>query len=145
MTTRIIQSIDALHHLEIALPDFSKNLENKVDEVMKIYQELEYMYNERAAIAYQQYEQSMEEISGLLNCSHSERCDCVSEYESRASACRQQLQSVIQKLDAIFDPVKSRMNTTPMFDSLKICVNEQGRYADGLRNLIQVAREYLQA
>lgn len=145
MTTRIIQSIDALHHLENALPDFVENLENKVNNVVKVYQELENMYNERAAIAYQQYEQSMQEISGLLNCSHSERCDCVSEYESRASAYQQQLQSVIQKLDAIIDPVKSRMNTTSMFDSLKICVNEQDRYADGLQNLIRVAREYLQA
>ena len=145
MTTRIIQSLSALEMLAYSLPDFVQTLEGQVNEVVTVYQELEAMYQERAEDALKEYERSMEGISGLLDCSHSERCGCASEYESRARAYEQQYQSVLHTLDAIIDPVKSRMNTTSMFDSYQTCVTEHERYADGLQNLVQVARDYLQA
>lgn len=145
MTTRIIQSLDSLTILTRSLPEFAHTLSTTITDVTSIYQELCAIYQERADAALREYDKAMESISGLLDCSHSESCECVSEYQSRASEYQRRYQEVIDKLDAIMDPVKQRMDTTPMFDSYKIIDIEHERYAAGLRNLIHVAEAYLQA
>ena len=90
------------------------------------------------------YEEAMSEISELRNCSCSEDCNCLSRYESMSAQYYSEYMSRVSKLQAIMEPVESRIRVTPMFDSMQRIHQEVEPYQQGLANFLNTAQMYLE-
>ncbi len=144
MTTRIITHLPSIQALRAALPSFVESLQDNVDRIVARYNELVALYNTKLGTVQKMYEEAMSEISELRNCSCSEDCNCLSRYESLSARYYSEYMSRVSKLQAIIEPVESRMRTTPMFDSMQRVNHDVEPYQQGLGNFIHTAQMYLE-
>lgn len=144
MTTRIITHLPSIQALRAALPSFVESLQGNVDRVVARYNELVALYNTKLVTVQKHYEEAMSEISELRNCSCSEDCNCLSRYESMSAQYYSEYMSRVSKLQAIMEPVESRIRVTPMFDSMQRIHQEVEPYQQGLANFLNTAQMYLE-
>ena len=145
MTTRSIQSLDALTSLSIALPALPERLAERIRTTEVRYATLTTLYNDRVTAVKQAASAALERIDHLRNCSCSDDCSCAEQYYRLASAIQQRQDRAIGALDDIYTPVAQRMRNTAMYTALQQVESEVPRYEQGLRGLVKAAKLYLGA
>jgi hypothetical protein len=144
MTMRVISHLPSVEALRAALPAFVDGLQETVRTVETRYNELVTLYNRKLTEAQNRYDEAMAEIEHLRNCSCSDDCSCLSRYQALSGRIYSEFMRRVGKLQAIVEPVESRMRQTPMFQSMQTASRDVEPYQEGLGNFIKTALAYLE-